>query len=120
MKPGLITALAPVGALLVSVSILLTGNGLQGVLLPVRASLESFSAVEIGLIASSYFTGFLGGCVFGARLIKRVGHIRAFAAMTALASAAALAHALWVLPVAWWSFRRLPAYLASFQLLRAR
>jgi hypothetical protein len=34
--------LKPVTALLISVAILLTGNGLQGTLLPIRASLESF------------------------------------------------------------------------------
>ena len=36
-------ALKPVYALLVSVAILLTGQGLQGTLLPIKASVESFS-----------------------------------------------------------------------------
>lgn len=98
-------ALAPVGALLLSVAILLTGNGLQGVLLPVRAALEAFNTFEIGLIASCYFAGFAAGCVFGAKLIQRVGHIRAFAGMTALASTTALAHGLWLWPMSWWTFR---------------
>ena len=40
-------ALAPVAALLIGVSLLFTGQGLQGTLLPVRASLEAVSTVSI-------------------------------------------------------------------------
>ena len=47
--------LKPVTALLISVAILLTGNGLQGTLLPIRASLESFSTISIGLLAQHIF-----------------------------------------------------------------
>ena len=48
-------ALAPVATLLVGVSILLAGLGLQGTLLPVRASLEAFSTFSIGVIGAAYF-----------------------------------------------------------------
>lgn len=98
-------ALFPVSALLVSVAILLTGNGLQSILLPVRAGLEGFSTVEIALISSCYFAGFAAGCKFGPRLVRKVGHIRSFTAMTAIASAIALLHAFVVLPVGWWLMR---------------
>lgn len=100
------SALAPVAALLVGVAILLTGQGLQGTLLPVRASLEAFSTVSIGVIGAAYFLGFTLGCLQGGELVKRVGHIRVFAAMTALASATPLLHGLVLSP--WtWSFLRL-------------
>lgn len=98
-------ALLPVSALLVSVAILLTGNGLQSILLPVRAGLEGFSTVEIALISSCYFAGFAAGCKFGPRLVRKVGHIRSFTAMTAIASAIALLHAFLVLPAGWWLMR---------------
>ena len=52
--------LKPVTALLISVAILLTGSGLQGTLLPIRASLESFSTISIGFIGAAYFLGFIG------------------------------------------------------------
>ena len=42
----MIRALAPVAALLLSVALLLAGNGLQNTLAPVRASLEGFSPLE--------------------------------------------------------------------------
>lgn len=92
----MIRALASVAALLLGVAILLTGQGLQGVLLPVRATLESFSTVAIGVIGATYFLGFTAGCWMGPDLIRRAGHVRVFAAMTALASAAPLLHGLWI------------------------
>ena len=48
-------AIAPVAALLLSVALLLTGNGLQGTLLPIRGQLEDFSTLSVGLIGSFYF-----------------------------------------------------------------
>lgn len=92
----MLKALAPVATLLIGVAILLAGQGLQGVLLPVRASLEQFSTLAVGLIGGTYFLGFTLGCLLGARMIRRVGHVRVFAAMTALASASPLLHGLWI------------------------
>lgn len=101
----MIAAIAPVGALLLSVALLLTGNGLQGTLLPVRASMESFSPLSIGVLGASYYIGFAIGVLGTPRLIGRVGHIRLFTAMVALASVAPLAHALFVAPPFWWLMR---------------
>ena len=92
----MIRAIAPIAALLLGVAILLTGQGLQGVLLPVRAAMEQFSSVAIGMFGAAYFLGFALGCLRGARLVQRVGHVRVFAAMTALASATPLLHGLWI------------------------
>ena len=69
-------ALAPVATLLIGVSILLTGQGLQGTLLPVRASLEAFSTISIGVMGGAYFFGFTFGCLKGGELVRRVGHVR--------------------------------------------
>ena len=72
-------SLAPVAALLISVSILLTGQGLQGTLLPVRATLENFTTLAIGAMGAAYFLGFTLGCLKGGQLIGKVGHVRVFA-----------------------------------------
>ncbi|SMF63341.1 Predicted arabinose efflux permease, MFS family [Tistlia consotensis] len=97
--------LGSVAALLLSAGILVMGNGLQGTLLPVRAQLEHFSTPAIGLMGSFYFMGFGLGCVLGPQIIKRVGHIRAFAALAALAAAVPLVHAIF--PHPWpWTFLR--------------
>ena len=102
--------LAPVAALLLSVSILLAGQGLQGTLLPVRASLEAFTTLSIGIMGAAYFLGFTFGCLRGGELVRRVGHIRVFLAMTALASAAPLLHGLVLDPVAWGLLRALTGF----------
>ncbi len=96
---------APVAALLLSVALLLMGNGLQGTLLPVRASLEAFGALEIGLLGSAYFLGFSIGCLYGPHVVRRAGHIRTFTAMVAIASCVVLGHALVVEAVTWWMLR---------------
>ena len=95
------SVLAPVAALLFSVSLLLVGQGLMGTLLPVRASLEGFSTLSIGAFGASYFLGFTIGCLKGGELVQRVGHVRVFLAMAAIASASPLLHSLIVDPVAW-------------------
>ena len=64
--------LAPVAALLIGVAILFAGQGLQGTLLPVRAGLESFSTVSIGIMGAAYFLGFTIGCLRGGDLVRRV------------------------------------------------
>lgn len=94
-------ALAPVAALLVSVSILLTGSGLQGTLLPVRASIENFSTLAIGTMGAAYFLGFTLGCLKGGELVKSVGHVRVFLAMTALGSSTPLIHGMVLNPLSW-------------------
>ena len=104
------SALAPVASLLISVAILLLGNGLQGTLLPVRAQLEDFSSLDIGILGSAYFLGFAGGCLLGPHAIRRAGHIRAFAAMVSIASTLSLLHALIVAPEFWWVFRAMTGF----------
>ena len=102
----MIYALSPVAALLIGVAILLTGQGLQGILVPVRAALENFSTIAIGLIGAGYFLGFTLGSLKSGGLVRRVGHVRVFAAMTALASAVPLFQGMWTNP--WfWGFLRL-------------
>ena len=106
----MIRALTPVASLLLGVAILLTGQGLLSTLLPVRANLEAFSTLSIGLMGGAYFLGFTIGCLRGVRLLQKLGHVRVFAAMAALASAAPLIHALWLDTWAWWVLRLLSGF----------
>ena len=101
----MIATFAPIAALLLSMAVLLTGNGLQVTLLPIRAGAEGFSTLSIGILGSAYFAGFTAGCVLGPTLIRMVGHIRCFSAMTAIATAAVLAHGLWPVAPGWWLMR---------------
>ncbi len=102
--------LAPIAALLLSVAILLTGQGLQFALLPVRAAIEEFQTVSIGIMGAAYFLGFTFGCLRGGELVRRVGHVRVFLAMTAIASASPLIHVLAINPAAWVLLRMLTGF----------
>jgi MFS family permease len=99
------TTFAQIAALLFSAAILLMGNGLQATLLPLRAQVEAFSTVQIGILGSAYYVGFAAGCFWGPHLVKRVGHIRTFTAMVAIASAAPLIHSIWLSAEIWWVLR---------------
>ena len=98
-------AFGPIAALLASAALLLTGNGLQGALLPVRAYVENFTTLEVGILGATYFLGFAAGCLIGSRIVRRAGHIRTFTAMVSLASAMVLAHAMVLDPLVWWICR---------------
>ena len=101
------------GALLAGVALLMLGHGLQSTLLGVRASIEEFPTAVTGLIMSAYFIGFLFGSIVTPRMVKRVGHIRVFAAVASLASAAILLHILFITPVAWFFSRVLTGLCLS-------
>lgn len=77
------------------------GDGLQGVLLPLRAVREGFPTAVTGMVMSAFYVGFLCGSLLAPGVVRRVGHIRVFAALAAVASAAILGHAMIVSPWAW-------------------
>lgn len=89
------------------VVLLLLGSGLLGTLLGVRAGIEGFTTVTVGIIMSAYFVGYLAGSRIGPRFIHRVGHIRTYAAFAAIAAAAAGLHAIFVSPFTWIVLRAL-------------
>ena len=81
------------------------GDGIQTTLLGVRATLEEFSTQTTGLVMTGYFVGFLIGSIMGPKLVKNVGHIRVFAALASILSAAMLLHSLFVEPLTWFAIR---------------
>ena len=84
-------ALKTVASLLLGAGILILGNGLVGIVLPVRMSLEQVPTAISGLVMSAYYGGLVLGCLWGQGVIARVGHIRAFAVLGALTCCLALA-----------------------------
>lgn len=93
--------IAPISSLLSGVALLLLGNGLLNTLLTLRGVAEGYSTTMLGLIMSGYFVGFLLGTWLATPLVKRIGHIRAFACCAALAAIAALLHLLLIDPWVW-------------------
>lgn len=93
--------LLPVLSLLLGTAFLLAGNGLHGLLLPMRGSAEGFSPTSLGLLGTAWATGFVLGCIFSQRLVRRIGHVRAFSAFSATIAIIALLTGLLVDPVSW-------------------
>ena len=93
--------------LILGFAVLLTGAGLLGTLLGVRATLASFSNIETGMIMAGYYAGYILGTRLTPRIIRNVGHIRTFAALAALVTAACLAYGLVVAPLPWLALRLL-------------
>ncbi|MGH8137633.1 MAG: MFS transporter [Steroidobacteraceae bacterium] len=91
--------------LLLGMGVLMLGAGLQGTLLAVRATLEGFPTPVIGVIMSCYYVGYLVGTRAAPHLVRKIGHIRVFAALAAVASAAILVQAIFVHPVPWGAMR---------------
>jgi MFS family permease len=87
--------------LLLGMGILMLGAGLQSTLLGVRATIEAFPTTVTGVIMSCYYAGYLAGTRLAPRLLRRVGPVRVFATLAALASVAVLVHGAWVHPVPW-------------------
>ncbi|MFC3071799.1 MFS transporter [Shinella pollutisoli] len=95
----------PLIPLLVTAGILIGGNGLQGTFISLRAAEEGFSTSLIGLVGAGYSIGFAIGCVYVTRVLRAIGHIRAFSAMAAIAASAALSMVLVIDPLFWFAMR---------------
>ena len=102
--------LGTVVSLLLSYGLLLFANGLFSTLLGVRTQVEGFSPDLVGFIVSAYFFGLLLGGLFAARVVTRVGHIRAFAAFASFMSVSALMHPIFVEPTVWMILRMLSGF----------
>lgn len=103
----MIRSFLPIIVLLLGSAFLLFAGGINGLILPVRGQAEGFSAISLGLLGTGWAIGYVSGCIYTARLVGRVGHIRAFGAMAAIAAISMLASALLVSPVAWIILRAL-------------
>ena len=88
-------------ALLLGMMLLMVGNGMQGTLLGIRGELEGFSTYEMSFVMSAYFVGFLGGSWVAPDMIRRVGHVRVFAALASFISAVMILYPTLVEPWAW-------------------
>ena len=100
-------AIAATWPLLLGMGVLMLGAGLQSTLLALRATLEGFSPPVTGIIMSCYYVGYLVGTMIAPPLLRRVGHIRVFAALAAVASAAILLQGCFIDAIVWGLMRML-------------
>ncbi|QPM89883.1 MFS transporter [Pseudooceanicola algae] len=100
-------------ALLLGLLLLMLGNGLQGTLLGVRGEIEGFSTFHMSIVMSAYFAGFLGGSRLAPEMIRRVGHVRVFAALGSFISAVLILYPAYANPWAWTVERMLIGFCFS-------
>jgi MFS family permease len=109
----MIQVLSGVWALLLGIVLIMLGNGMHFTLIGLRGGIEGFSAAELAVVTSGYFVGFLSGARMTPRLIRRVGHVRVFAALGSFMSAGLIAFTLLAEPWAWTLLRVLVGFCMS-------
>jgi MFS family permease len=92
-------------ALLLGLTLLMLGNGMQNTLLGIRGGIEGFTTMELSIVMSGYFAGFLVASKVAPILIRRVGHLRVFAALGSLISATIILYPVLTDPWAWVALR---------------
>ena len=109
----MISVLSGVWALLLGIMLVMLGNGMHFTLIGLRGAVEGFSAAELAVVTSGYFIGFLSGARVTPLMIRRVGHVRVFAALGSFMSAALIALPLVADPWAWTVLRVLIGFCMS-------
>lgn len=91
--------------LLLCVGLLCLGHGLSGSLVSVQADAANFGTDVTGLVMAGYSAGLLLSTFLTPRLVRSVGHVRAFAGLASVASTVALLFPLYVDPLFWFAMR---------------
>src|SRR5690606_18807850 len=100
-------------ALLLGMMLLMLGNGMQGTLLGIRGGIEGFTTTEMSYVMAAYFAGFLFGSRMTPEMIRRVGHVRVFAALGSMISAVLIMYAAAPDWIAWAAMRVLIGFSFS-------
>lgn len=108
-RPG--GSVATLGAIVAGALVLQIAGTLINTLVPLSLALGKQSPLLIGVVGSAYSVGFLWGCFKLPPLIRRIGHIRAFAVFASLQTMATISIAL--LPAETWVLPRLVMGLAA-------
>ncbi len=107
--------LKPFIALYSAVLFMMTGLGLLNSYLSLRLSIEGVSTQMVSVVLTSYFIGLVVGTFVCKRMISSVGHIRSFAAFTAIATAMVMMHGLYI-SVPFWACLRFITGVSSMGL----
>lgn len=92
---------AALAALLAGFGLLMIGSGVQYPLIALRSADAGFGVVVIGAFTSAYYFGYVVGSMLTPRAIFRVGHIRLYAALAAIAVTAILVTGLYENAALW-------------------
>jgi len=98
-------SIRPVQSLLIAIFVMMAGSGFLSTLIGLRLERAGSGTMVIGLVATAYFGGLVAGALRAGGVVRRVGHIRAYAAFVALLSASTLTYALFQQPLLWGALR---------------
>ena len=109
----MLSTILPVRSLLLAIFTLMAGSGFLATLLSLRLERVGESTMMIGMVATAYFGGLVIGALRAGDVVRRVGHIRAFAAFVALLSASTLSYALLPPPLFWAGLRLIDGFCVA-------
>src|SRR6056300_1828219 len=84
--------LLPLISLFISLSFISGGNSYLITLIGIHLGEKSVEPLHVGYVMSCYSLGFVIGTLLTPKLLLKVGHIRAFAAMASMAGMAAISY----------------------------
>ncbi|MEY4174329.1 MAG: hypothetical protein RI900_1494 [Actinomycetota bacterium] len=96
--------------LFTGLALVMLSGGIFSTLLGVRAELAGLPTVVSGGLTAAYYAGFLVGSGATLKALGKVGHIRAYAGLAALLTAAVLMIGLSGSPIVWLVFRMLTGF----------
>ncbi len=73
-----------VSAIILSMVSAAAAGGLTGTFVPIRLGAADLATAQVGTVVTTFALGGLFGCTLGGRVVRRVGHIRAFAAYASI------------------------------------
>lgn len=88
----------------------MAAGGIHGLILPIRGTAEGFSAFSLGMLGTGWAIGYVLGCILVPRVVARVGHVRSFSVMAAVAVISVLLSVLIIHPGAWIPLRALAGF----------
>jgi MFS family permease len=102
--------LVAVASLLLGSAFLLIAGALHGLLLAVHGTQAGFSTAELGLLGTGWASGFVAGCLLIPRVVRRVGHVRAYGALASVSAVTILLNLLIISPFAWITLRAVSGF----------
>lgn len=109
----MLSSILPVRSLLLAIFVQMSGSGVLSTLIGLRLERGGSSTLAIGLVATAYFAGLTAGAMRAGPVVRRVGHIRAFAAFVSLFSASTLAYGLAASPLYWGTLRLIDGFCVA-------
>jgi len=96
---------ASIGTLILAIAVFQLANGFLGSLVSLRVDAVGFAPEIVGVVLAGYFVGYTAGALRAPPIIRRIGHIRAFAAFAGAAAACVVVMPLLVDPWLWTAAR---------------